>query len=73
MQDATIDEVQQLREALALECENVEMLLVERGEILPTPGFQRAGDRGPQRFMVGIIGGFVLGILTAVSLGWWPL
>lgn len=33
----------------------------------------RTADKGPQHFLVGLASGFALGILTAVSLGWWPL
>jgi hypothetical protein len=32
-----------------------------------------AADRGPRHFLVGLLGGFALGLLTAASLGWWPL
>jgi hypothetical protein len=30
-------------------------------------------DYGARHFAVGLIGGFVLGLLTALSTGWWPL
>lgn len=34
---------------------------------------RRQRDEGPKHFLVGLAGGFVIGILTAVSCGWWPL
>jgi hypothetical protein len=37
------------------------------------PPLRRPADRGPQHFIVGLVGGFVLGLSTAVSFGWWPL
>jgi hypothetical protein len=41
-------------------------------EYKPDPKEAVSAD-GPQHFLVGLGGGFMLGILTAVSLGWWPL
>lgn len=33
----------------------------------------RPSDKEPQYFLIGIVSGFALGILTAVAFGWWPL